>query len=124
MQQICKSIGCTARITAGIDFCTECHVLNTPEYVQQSFDFDSDVDEEHLPKQRIRQFNPVNGSQDMDVFAIHQLFEIQDFSGCIQQASTKLLLSGDNPTRKPRVQDISDARDILNYWLELNHADH
>ena len=53
-----------------------------------------------------------------------QLFEINDCSGCLQQASTKLLLSSDNLTCKPLVQDITDARDILNRWLELNDSVH
>jgi len=110
-------------IPKGTDFCSDCQATLSEESFQESFEFDAANDEDSS-KQRVRQFKPIKGSQDMDVFAIHQLFEIQDFSGCIQQASTKLLLSSDNATCKPRVQDISDARDILNRWLELNDSVH
>ncbi len=122
MTHTCKSIGCTTQISETVDFCSECLALNTPGQVQLSFDFDSD--EASPPKQRSRQFQNANRNENVDVFGIHQLFEIRDFSGCIHQASTKLLLSGDNSTSRPLVQDITDARDFLNRWLELNDADH
>lgn len=125
MTHNCMSIGCSVLIPIGTDFCADCFVLNSSEPKQEAFNFEDDEDDaEAVTLQRIRQFNSIKDGKDIDVFAIHQLFEIHDFSGCIQQASTKLLLSGDNSTCKPRVQDIADARDILNRWLELNDSVH
>jgi len=124
----CKSIGCSVIVHTGKDFCPDCQVLNSFDSAQASLDLEDDGDDEDRPnpcnKQLIRRRRPIQDGTDMDVFAVHQLFEINDFSGCIQQASSKLLLSSDNSTCKPRVQDISDARDILNRWLELNNAVH
>ncbi len=119
----CKSIGCSVFVHTGTDFCSDCAVLNYPEPEQKVFNFEDDDDEAPTP-QRTRQFKPITDAKDIDVFDIHQLFEINDFSGCIQQASAKLLLSGDNATCKPRVQDITDARNLLNRWLELNDSAH
>lgn len=57
----------------------------------------------------------------IDVYAVHHLFGIQDPSGCIQHASKKLLLAGVRTGNKSMVKDITEARDTLNRWLELNH---
>lgn len=99
----CKSIGCITQIISGSDFCSDCQTSIDTKQTQDCFDFDS-------PKP----------SHDLDVYAVHHMFQIHDYSGCIQQASTKLLMSCDNPTNKPLAEDISEARDILNRWLELN----
>jgi hypothetical protein len=58
----------------------------------------------------------------VDVYAVHKLFDIQDPSGCIQHASKKLLLAGVRTGNKPMVKDITEARDTLNRWLELNQS--
>lgn len=128
MTHSCKAIGCSVLVHTGTDFCSDCFVLNSSEPTQESFDFEDYNDDAGRPnpcnKQLIRRRKPIKDGTDMDVFAVHRLFEINDFSGCIQQASSKLLLSSDNSTCKPRVQDICDARDILNRWLELNNSAH
>lgn len=56
----------------------------------------------------------------VDVYAVHKLFDIQDPSGCIQHASKKLLLSGVRTGGKSFYDDIKEARDTLNRWLELH----
>jgi hypothetical protein len=53
---------------------------------------------------------------EIDVFAINQLFQVNDPSGCLQHAIQKLLLSGN----KPSSQSIREARDTLTRWLQLN----
>ena len=58
----------------------------------------------------------------VDVYAIHQLFEIDDPSGCIQHASKKLLLSSVRTGGKGKFTDIVEARDTLNRWIELNRG--
>lgn len=57
---------------------------------------------------------------EIDVYAVHQLFQILDYSGCIHHASKKLLLAGVRTGGKPVVKDIQEARDTLSRWLELN----
>lgn len=56
----------------------------------------------------------------IDVYQVHQLFGIQDPSGAIQHASKKLLLSGARTGGKSTYDDIREARDTLNRWLEMN----
>lgn len=56
----------------------------------------------------------------IDVYGVHQIFVINDPSGCIQHASKKLLLSGVRTGNKTAFQDVREARDSLNRWLQLN----
>ena len=65
-------------------------------------------------------FKDVSGMSEVDVYAVHQLFNIQDPSGAIQHASKKLLLSGIRTGGKTKKDDIREARDTLNRWLELD----
>jgi hypothetical protein len=62
----------------------------------------------------VRQFN------EMDVYAVHFVFQVNDPSGCIQHASKKLLLSGVRTGGKPAWKDVKEARDTLNRYLELH----
>lgn len=62
----------------------------------------------------------VKGLDSIDVYKVHQLFNIQDPSGAIQHASKKLLLSGVRTGGKTQYQDIKEARDTLNRWLDMN----
>jgi hypothetical protein len=55
----------------------------------------------------------------IDVYETHRLFNVEDPSGCIQHASKKLLLSGVRTGGKTKLQDIEEARDTLNRWLEM-----
>lgn len=65
-------------------------------------------------------YKPVGKLTEVDVYAVHKLFNIQDPAGAIQHASKKLLLSGVRTGGKTAFKDISEARDTLNRWLELN----
>ena len=56
----------------------------------------------------------------IDVYMVHHLFNVQDPSGAIQHASKKLLLSGVRTGGKSKYDDIREARDTLNRWLEIN----
>ena len=60
------------------------------------------------------------GWDTIDVYGVHYLFVINDPSGCIQHASKKLLLSGVRTGGKTAFQDVREARDSLNRWLQLN----
>lgn len=65
-------------------------------------------------------YKDVGDYAEIDVYAVHHLFNIQDPSGCIQHASKKLLLSGVRTGGKSAFKDITEARDTLNRWLQLN----
>jgi len=64
-------------------------------------------------------YKPVSELTEIDVYAVHQLFVIQDPSGAIQHASKKLLLSGVRTGGKSKYEDIKEARDTLTRWLQL-----
>ena len=65
-------------------------------------------------------FKDVKKLTEVDVYQVHDLFQIQDCSGAIQHASKKLLLSGVRTGGKTKFQDIQEARDTLNRWLQIN----
>lgn len=65
-------------------------------------------------------YKKVGEMTEIDVYAVHALFNIQDPSGAIQHASKKLLLSGVRTGGKSMKDDIREARDTLNRWLELS----
>ncbi len=65
-------------------------------------------------------YKDVSNVEELDVYHVHQIFNIQDPSGAIQHASKKLLLSGVRTGGKSFYDDIREARDTLNRWLEIN----
>ena len=67
-----------------------------------------------------RYFKDVSHLREVDVYQVHQLFDIQDPSGAIQHASKKLLLSGVRTGGKTKYEDIREARDTLDRWLQIN----
>lgn len=75
---------------------------------------------ESLSQRYPKYYKPVGDLTEVDVYAVHQLFSLNDVSGCIHHASKKLLLSGVRTGGKTKQQDIREARDTLNRWLELN----
>jgi len=65
-------------------------------------------------------FKSVEHLDEVDVYQVHEIFQVQDFSGAIHHASKKLLLSGVRTGGKTKFDDIREARDTLNRWLEMN----
>lgn len=65
-------------------------------------------------------FKDFSGDDEADVYLIHHKFGIDDPSGCIHHASKKLLLSGIRTGGKSKYQDVKEAHDTLNRWLEIN----
>ena len=65
-------------------------------------------------------YKDVSELTEVDVYQTHQLFQIDDPSGCIHHASKKLLLSGVRTGGKSKVDDIKEARDTLTRWLQIN----
>ena len=113
--KICKTMGCSTVITHPPynDFCADCmkevfSVTGVPSH-QPSMS-------ELYPKY-YKDFSDVD---EADVYMVHDRFNIQDPSGCIHHASKKLLLSGVRTGGKSKFDDIREARDTLNRWLEIN----
>lgn len=60
------------------------------------------------------------GVTEIDVYAVCNLFPVNDATGCINHARKKLLVPGTRTGGKSFRDDIREARDTLNRWLELN----
>lgn len=56
----------------------------------------------------------------IDTYALNQMFPVEDPTGCILHARKKLLIPGTRTGGKDMYDDIKEARDTLNRWLELN----
>lgn len=111
----CKTIGCNVLFTGTADFCEDCteRQLFTAEQAPIP---ETNRMSERYPKY----YKSVEHTDEIDVYAVHQLFNIQDPSGAIQHASKKLLLSGVRTGGKSQFKDIQEARDTLTRWLQLN----
>lgn len=86
--------------------------------------FDMEASEDKTEKTTAQKYpkyyKSVTHLDEIDVYQVHNLFNIQDPSGAIQHASKKLLLSGVRTGNKTQYKDIQEARDTLNRWLEMN----
>lgn len=60
------------------------------------------------------------GVMSVDVYAICKMFPVADDSGAINHARKKLLIPGTRTGGKSLYEDIKEARDTLNRWLELH----
>ena len=105
----CKSINCKNTANTGDDFCISC--TNASFYSRKN---------QAMSAQYPHYYKDVGDFSEIDVYAVHHLFNIQDPSGCIQHASKKLLLSGVRTGGKSTFKDITEARDTLSRWLQLN----
>ena len=59
------------------------------------------------------------GVESLDVYAVCQMFPVNDPTGCINHARKKLLVPGTRTGGKSMIDDIKEARDTLNRYLEL-----
>ena len=118
MQLLCRSIGCLSHIksTQG-DFCAEC--TDAMEHSSDAVPATTTAPLS-LSQQYPKYYKPVGTLAEIDVYAVHHLFQIQDCSGALQHASKKLLLSGVRTGGKSAYKDIKEARDTLTRWLQLN----
>ena len=65
-------------------------------------------------------YKDVHQFNEMDVYAVHHVFQVNDPSGCIHHASKKLLLSGVRTGGKPAWKDVKEARDTLSRYLQIH----
>ena len=56
----------------------------------------------------------------IDVYGVCDLFEVDDRSGALHHSVKKILLSGVRTGLKSQFNDIKEARDTLNRWLEMH----
>lgn len=111
----CKSIGCVSvlPIHSNNDFCATC---NAAAIDGQLTRFSPPSMSELYPMY----YKDVSDLDEVDVYQVHYIFKLQDFSGCLHHSSKKILLSGVRTGGKPQYTDIKEARDTLNRWLEIN----
>ena len=125
----CKAIQCRREAVPQHDFCGTCLALG-PYKGNDPFSFEAQriyaqeqatkAVEPSMAQKYPQYYKDVGYLSEVDVYAIHKLFDIQDPSGCIQHASKKLLLSGVRTGGKSVYKDITEARDTINRWLQLN----
>jgi hypothetical protein len=102
MKYVCKSIGCRNVFDTQQDFCSSCK--------NQLF-------QEEITSRKSSQFRQLGDISEIDVYEVNHLFNVQDPSGCLQQVIIKVLGSS---TTGSTYDDISQARDLLTRWLQLN----
>ena len=113
--KICKTMGCATLILndSSADFCAICTVeMFSPKEVSMHQPSMSEL----YPKY----YKDFSGVDEADVYLVHDRFKIEDHSGCLHHASKKLLLSGVRTGGKSKYDDVREARDTLNRWLEIN----
>lgn len=102
----CKTMGCSRHVSSGFDFCGHCS--------QREINFS-------LSDRYPTQYKSIGDMTEIDSFAINHLFKVEDPSGCIQSAITKLLLCTNS--RGTTYSEVRIARDALTRWLQLNQEE-
>ena len=113
--KICKTMGCTTVITQPpySDFCPDC--------MKEIFNMTGAPSHQPLMSELYpKYYKDFSDVDEADVYLVHDRFKIEDPSGCIHHASKKLLLSGVRTGGKSKFDDVREARDTLNRWLEIN----
>lgn len=106
----CISLGCGNPVSHGQQFCCKCAGTLDITY----------PGEPSLSQLYPLYYKDVSNLTEVDAYAVHYIFNIQDPSGAIQHASKKLLLSGVRTGGKSKRDDIKEARDTLTRWLQLD----
>ena len=121
MASICRSIGCTNYIHSTMeDFCEECQSIDIRNQSLTPSKEDHLNEPTTMAQKYPKYYKPVGKLTEIDVYAVHKLFDVQDPSGALQHASKKILLSGVRTGGKSPYKDIQEARDTLTRWLQLN----
>ena len=115
MNFTCKSINCRRQTSQGEDFCRQCSDKRLDLCTESS---------QSMAEKYPKYYKSVGELTEIDVYATHQIFNLQDPSGALHHASKKLLLSGARTGGKSARKDITEARDTLTRWLQLNPEKH
>jgi hypothetical protein len=119
----CETIGCQAFVIEGQILCDKCtqKLVCTPQVPFKEFKAKvPELSTVSLAAKYPKYYKSTQGMTEVDVYAVLKIFDIQDPSGALHHATKKLLLSGVRTGGKTKQQDITEARDTLNRWLELN----
>lgn len=113
--KFCKNESCTTVISQyhSGDFCPICTEM-------MSSSNSSTMPQPSMSQLYPKYYKDFTGVDVADVYLVHDRFKIEDPSGCIHHASKKLLLSGVRTGGKSKYDDVREARDTLNRWLEIN----
>ena len=121
MASICRSIGCTNHTHSPMeDFCEECRSIDIRNQSPAPSKEDHLNEPTTMAQKYPKYYKPVGNLTEVDVYAVHKLFNVQDPSGAIQHASKKLLLSGVRTGGKSKYDDVREARDTLTRWMQLH----
>lgn len=129
----CKSILCTKPALPHYDFCGDCidqYILailagnmRASEDEEDTDEVDEEYEYQSMAEQYPQYYKDVSDLAVIDVYKVHQLFNVDDPSGALQHASKKLLLSGVRTGGKSQYDDIREARDTLTRWLDIYAAE-
>lgn len=82
-------------------------------------EFELDTKPEDVERKHSHYFKDVRHLDYIDVYQVCKLFPIDDDSGAITHARKKLLVAGGRGAGKDMVKDITEARDTLNRYLQI-----
>ena len=108
----CRSVACNTLVLPPNDFCIPC--------LDQAAMKDDELSAQTMSNRYPENYKDLGDLSEIDVFAVHELFQIVDFSGCLHDASRKLLMSSVRNGTKTQYENIKEARDSLTRWLQLN----
>ena len=123
MNNPCKTIGCTNEIEESLtDYCNPCLIAEPMQYKIGENPYPFTIPERRATNRYSTDreeagFKDVSEVDEIDIFQIHYIFNLPDPSGALQEASRKLLLCGGS--ERCVYQDVEEARNILNRWLQF-----
>lgn len=79
----------------------------------------SNTKSEDVERKHSHYFKDVRHLDYIDIYEINKLFPIDDDTDCILHARKKLLVCGGRGGSKDMITDITDARDTLNRYLQI-----
>lgn len=82
-------------------------------------DFVLDSKSEGSERKHSHYFKDVRHLDYIDVYQVCKLFPVDDDSGAITHARKKLLVAGGRGAGKDMIKDITEARDTLNRYLQI-----
>lgn len=122
----CRIKGCQRLVATSLGLCIHCAANAACIKNDGTLFFGREATEDKTEKTTAQKYpkyyKSVAHLDEIDVYQVHKLFNVQDPSGAIQHASKKLLLSGVRTGNKTQYKDIQEARDTLNRWLEMNET--
>lgn len=122
----CATPSCENEVAAIWHICGACHIAGQPgmnDIVTASTQPARRTADIPMSVRYPKYYKSVQGRAEIDIYATCQIFNVNDPSGALQHAIKKLLLPGTRTGGKSRYDDIKEARDTLNRWLELHTGD-